>query len=236
MVTKDNDAIGVAIKEFLSLGDTSKEITVLSDEFDDDVIPVHYLFRKFKDMPILEQEALLKCKGKILDVGAGAACHSVFLQEKGEDVTALEISQMCAEEIKKQGLNKVIRDDFFNLKTEVKYDTILMLMNGIGIVGTLDKLDNFFVKVKELLKPGGCVIFDSSDVSYLYDSENNIDDTDKYFGEFSFAMKYDEVVTEKFHWLYVDIETIKRYASNNGFTFKLLYEDDHFGYLGALSL
>jgi len=43
-----------------------------------DVMPIDYLFRKYDDMPILEQKALDLSKGKILDVGCGAGSHSLY--------------------------------------------------------------------------------------------------------------------------------------------------------------
>lgn len=52
---------------------------------------VAYLFRDFKDMPKLEQKALQLVKGRVLDVGCGAGSHALYLQEKGFDVTAIDI-------------------------------------------------------------------------------------------------------------------------------------------------
>ena len=37
--------------------------------------------------------------GKTLDVGAGSGCHSLVLQEKGIDVTAIDISPLSVETI-----------------------------------------------------------------------------------------------------------------------------------------
>lgn len=47
------------------------------------------------------------------------------------------------------------------------FDTILMLMNGSGIIGKLENMAAFFQKMKQLLRPGGCILMDSSDLHYL---------------------------------------------------------------------
>ena len=54
--------------------------------------------------------------GKILDIGAGSGIHSLYLQDKGKDVTALDIKQGFVDVMEKRGLNKVICSDIFDYK------------------------------------------------------------------------------------------------------------------------
>jgi SAM-dependent methyltransferase len=100
-------------------------------------------------MPEIERKALDMATGKTLDVGAGSGCHSLVLQEKGIDVTAIDISPLSVETMKERGIKKVMEQDFFTMQG--KYDTILMLMNGIGIVGTLERLPKFFRQLDNIL-------------------------------------------------------------------------------------
>ena len=51
--------------------------------FEEDEIPLATLFRSYESMPKIERKALDLVKGRVLDVGAGAGCHSLVLQEKG---------------------------------------------------------------------------------------------------------------------------------------------------------
>ena len=113
----------------------ASKLRVFSPMFEEDEIPLTTLFRKYKAMPKVERKALDMAKGKTLDVGAGSGCHSLVLQEKGIDVTAIDISPLSVETMKERGVKKVMEQDFFTLEGQ-QYDTILMLMNGIGIVGT----------------------------------------------------------------------------------------------------
>ena len=74
-----------------------------------DELPVEYLFRDFDGMNLLEQKALELAKGKVLDVGAGAGSHSLYLQnEKNLDVTALDISPKSIEVCKLRGVKKTV--------------------------------------------------------------------------------------------------------------------------------
>ena len=77
-----NDPIGAAINDYLQ-GKKNGSITVASNLTEDDSIPVDYLFRQEEEMPELETIALQECRGHVLDVGAGAGCPSLLLQEHG---------------------------------------------------------------------------------------------------------------------------------------------------------
>ncbi len=232
---KEQDAMGKAIADFYK-GRRDGKLRVLSPMFEEDEIPVTTLFRAFRDMPKMEQKALKMAKGKILDVGAGSGCHSLWLQEKGLDVTAIDISPYSIETMKERGVVNVREQDFFTL--EEKYDTILMLMNGIGIVGTLDKLSGFFKHIDKILAHDGQLLCDSSDLCYLYDDKDGIAelmDSDKYYGELEYTMCYDEICGDSFPWLYIDANTLRNYAEANGFEMEIVRRGEHYDYLARIT-
>lgn len=80
----------------------------------------------------------------------------------------LPTTPLSVETMKERGVKKVLEQNFFTL--EGQYDTILMLMNGIGIVGTLERMPEFFRQLDKILAPGGQVLCDSSDISYVFDN------------------------------------------------------------------
>ena len=232
---KEKDAMGKAIADFHK-GRRDGKLIVLSPMFEEDEIPVTTLFRAFKDMPKMEQKALKMAKGKTLDVGAGSGCHSLWLQEKGIDVTAIDISPYSIETMKERGIVNVREQDFFTL--EEKYDTILMLMNGIGIVGSLDKLPDFFKHIDKILADDGQLLCDSSDLCYLYDDKDGIAelmDSDKYYGELEYTMCYDEIKGDSFPWLYIDANTLRNYAEANGFKMEIVRRGEHYDYLARIT-
>ena len=227
--------MGKAIADFHK-GRRDGKLIVLSPMFEEDEIPVTTLFRAFKDMPKMEQKALKMAKGKTLDVGAGSGCHSLWLQDKGIDVTAIDISPYSIETMKERGIVNVREQDFFTL--EEKYDTILMLMNGIGIVGSLDKLPDFFKHIDKILADDGQLLCDSSDLCYLYDDKDGIAelmDSDKYYGELEYTMCYDEIKGDSFPWLYIDANTLRNYAEANGFKMEIVRRGEHYDYLARIT-
>lgn len=227
--------MGQAIAEYHRIGRAGR-LQVLSPMFDDDVMPLDVLFRSYDEMPSLERTALDMAKGRVLDVGAGAGCHSLVLQERGFDVTAIDISPLSVQTMKARGLKQVLEQDFFTLSGQ--YDTILMLMNGIGIVGRLKRLPEFFACLDRILAPGGQVLCDSSDIRYLYEDNNGeveFPDDMEYYGEHTFTMKYKGIKGDPFPWLYIDATTLRKAAQHHGYNVEVVAEGNHYDYLARIT-
>ena len=166
LLTSDKDPMGAAILDYLAHRKASK-LRVFSSMFDEDEIPVNQLFRTFQEMPSLEQKALQLSTGKILDVGAGSGCHTLALQEMSKEVTAIDISPLSVEAMNKRGVKDARLQNFFDKSLTGPFDTILLLMNGSGIIGKQENLPAFFHRLKEVLARDGQLLLDSSDLSYL---------------------------------------------------------------------
>lgn len=190
-------------------------------------MPIELYFRTPDVMPGIELLAIQECKGKVLEIGAGAGSHALLLQDLGYDITALEISVLACETITSRGIKKVLQKDFFRFKTKHRYDTLLLLMNGIGLCQTLDGFKTFISSAYEILKPGGQILFDSSDVAYLYKSMpvNNT-----YYGELRYRYEYKKRFGDWFTWLYMDKKTLIQIVDNKKWHTDILYEteDDQF--------
>ncbi|MCC8188113.1 MAG: class I SAM-dependent methyltransferase [Bacteroides sp.] len=238
ILSKEKDPMGAAIADYHAQGKAGK-LRVFSSQFDEDEIPVRQLFRKSPHMPRIERTALHMASGRILDVGAGSGCHSLALQEAGKEVCALDISPLSVEIMKQRGVKEVRLINLFDPTLTGPFDTILLLMNGSGIVGKLSNLPAFFRKMKQLLAPGGSVLMDSSDLRYLYEEEDGsfvVDLADDYYGEVDFRMQYKDIRGETFDWLYIDFQTLELYATENGFRAEVVCEGNHYDYLARLTL
>ena len=231
----DKDPMGHAIADYHATGKAAR-LRVLSPAFDEDEIPVKTLFRTFDGMPRIEQEALRLASGTILDVGAGAGCHSLVQQEMGKRVTAIDISPLAVATMRQRGVEDVREQDFFAL--DGQYDTIFMLMNGIGIVGTISRLPAFFMQVDSLLAPGGQLLCDSSDICYVYEDEDGFIDltgVEGYYGELTYQMRYKGIKGESFPWLFIDAETLREQAAQHGFDCEVIARGEHYDYLARLT-
>lgn len=238
LLSADKDPMGAAIADYY-IHHKANRLRVFSSQFDEDEIPVKDLFRTEKQMPVLERTALKLATGKILDAGAGSGCHSLALQEAGKDVHAIDISPLSIEVMLKRGVRHATLTNFFDEHFCGSYDTILMLMNGSGIIGKLENLPAFFKRMKQLLNTGGCILMDSSDLRYLFEEEDGsfvIDLAGDYYGEVDFRMQYKDIRGEEFDWLYIDYQTLSLYAAENGFQAELIKEGKHYDYLAKLTL
>ncbi|MBR5803648.1 MAG: class I SAM-dependent methyltransferase [Bacteroidaceae bacterium] len=238
LLSKDKDPMGKAIADFYSNG-RADLLRVFSSQFEEDEIPVKQLFRTISQMPGIEQKSLQMAKGRILDVGAGSGCHSLALQDMGKEVLAIDISPLSVETMQSRGVHQVRQINLFDESFCDTFDTILMLMNGSGIVGRLENLPMFFRCMKRLLRPGGSILMDSSDLRYIFEEEDgsfSIDLAAKYYGEVDFQMQYKKIKGEPFDWLYIDFQTLSFYAAENGFHAELIMEGEHYDYLAQLTI
>ncbi len=230
------DPMGLAIYDYHKTG-KAEVLRVFSSQFEEDEIPVEDLFREFEDMPELERTALEIAEGAILDVGAGSGCHSLALKKMGKSSVAIDISPLSVEVMRERGIDARQINLYDESFTE-KFDTVLMLMNGTGIIGNLENMPAFFDRIRQILKPGGALLIDSSDLRYLFEEEDGslmIDLTAEYYGLLDYQMQYKEVMGEPFDWLYVDFETLAFYAEENGFMVELVAEGEHYDYLARLT-
>lgn len=236
ILSKDKDPMGAAIADFYEKGKAGK-LRVFSPMFEEDEIPVETLFRELDEMPLIEQKALELASGRILDVGAGSGCHTLALQDMGKDVTAVEISPSSVDVMRDCGVKDVRLQDYFEMKEE-QFDTILMLMNGSGIVGTTENFPDFFKHLDSVLAEGGQLLMDSSDIRYVFEEEDGsfeINLNDGYYGELEYQMQYKRVKGEPFPWLYIDFATLQAYAEDNGWDAELVQEGEHYDYLARIT-
>lgn len=227
------DVLGIALMEYLEHG-FSEDIRTTSSLEETDVLPLAHLFRGYAAMPELEQKALQLCTGSVLDIGCGAGSHSLWLQQHGLEVTAVDISPGAIQCAKHRGINNAIVSDF--LDHNGTYDTLLLLMNGIGLAGSLQGLGPMLRKLKSLLAPGGRILVDSSDIIYMFEDEQGDYwvDPNGYYGEVQFQMHYKKHSTPIFPWLYVDFNTLKRASLACGLQCDLIAEGSHYDYLASI--
>ncbi len=229
------DLFGQAILDYQT-NNSPEDLLTETSISEADEMSVAYLFRSFEQMPHLEQIALERAKGKILDVGCGAGSHSLYLQNKGLDVTAIDISANAINACQLRGLKNTRMQNVLALQNET-FDTILLLMNGTGIFGTLAALPAYFQHLKSLLNPNGQILLDSSDLIYMYDENEDGSysiPAEGYYGEISFTVSYKGQTDPPFPWLYLDYNTLQRAAQANGLQCEQIAEGEHFDYLARL--
>lgn len=233
------DLFGKAILDYQT-NNSPEDLVTETSISEADEMSVSYLFRNYNEMPKLEQKALQLAKGKVLDVGCGAGSHALELQnERKLDVFAIDISENAIKACQLRGIKNVNVVNLLDLTVDIKFDTILLLMNGTGIFGTLKETSKYLQKLKSLLQEGGQILIDSSDLIYMYDQDEDgaySVPADGYYGELTFTVAYKGETEDTFPWLYLDYNTLQNAAFANGLQCELIAEGEHFDYLAKLSL
>ncbi|WP_258103346.1 bifunctional 2-polyprenyl-6-hydroxyphenol methylase/3-demethylubiquinol 3-O-methyltransferase UbiG [Marinoscillum sp. MHG1-6] len=224
------DLHGQAIYDYYR-GEDDKALILHNSYGEPEEMPVEVFFREEEDFSTLEHLALIECQGKVLDLGAGAGAHALVLQAKGFDVTALENSPGCVEVLKQSGMSNVIHTDY--QKHLDKYDTVLALMNGLGLAGTLAGVPRFLEKCMDLLHPKGQLLIDSSDISYLY--EDGLQKPSGYYGEIKYRYEYQDEKGDWFNWLYLDQDSLLKITTKMGLFAEILHTDEQDQYLARIT-
>jgi SAM-dependent methyltransferase len=230
------DLFGKALRDYHNNNYTEDLITSTNISGHDE-LPLSYLFRVFSEMPMLEQKALQLAKGLILDVGCGSGSHSLYLQEKGFDVKAIDISEGAVEVAKSRGVKQVELKALLD-ETEL-FDSILILMNGTGIFQELSQITSYLKHLKSLLNPKGQILIDSSDIKYMYEDEDGglwIDTNANYYGELDYFLSYKGEEEEPMKWLYLDFERLQLACETVGLHCEKVIDGEHFDYLAKITV
>ncbi len=217
-------------------GNYTEDIITSTSISDEDILPLPYLFRDFEDMPKLEKKALKLAKGLILDVGCGAGSHSLYLQEKGFKVKAIDISKGATEVSKKRGVINAVERGI--LDESGTFDTILLLMNGTGIFQQMSMVSKHLLHLKNLLKTNGQILIDSSDIKYMFEDKDGgfwIDTNANYYGELDYFLSYKGEKEVPMKWLYLDFNTLLTACISVGLKCELVLEGEHFDYLARIT-
>ncbi len=229
------DLFGQALLDYQN-GNYTEDIITSTSISEEDELPLPYLFRNYAEMPKLEQKALDLAQGTVLDVGCGAGSHSLYLQEKGFDVKAIDISKGAIKVCKQRRIKNA---EVKNILEETEtFDTILLLMNGSGVFEDLANTPWYLNHLKSLLHPNGQILVDSSDIKYMYEDDDGgfwMDTNANYYGELDYYVSYKGEDEDAFKMLYLDFETLKSACKTAGLNCELVLEGEHYDYLARIT-
>ena len=228
------DLFGKALQDYYTNNYTEDLITSTNISGEDE-LPLPYLFRSYSEMPKLEQKALQLAKGSVLDVGCGSGGHSLYLQENGLKVKAIDISEGAITVSKARGVKHVELTSILN--ENETFDTILLLMNGTGIFQELAQVPKYLNHLKTLLNPNGQILMDSSDIKYMYEDDDGglwIDTNANYYGELDYFLSYKGEDETPMKWLYLDFERLHLACESVGLQCEKIMDGEHHDFLVKL--
>jgi SAM-dependent methyltransferase len=229
--------LGLALEDFVR-GDKATTLTLGREDGEVSPLPIAVFFREADAAP-LEKVALDNCRGRVLDVGAGAGIHSLHLQNQGFDVCALDILPEACEIMRDCGVREVFCGSPYEFQAE-PFDTLLLMGRSIGNVETLAGLDGFLENVRRLVKTGGQIILNSANVR-ITDIPQHLAyhefarRTGRYIGEMRIYLEYKGIKGPMFGLLHVDAETLAEHAAAAAWSCDILFEGDEGNYLARLT-
>ncbi len=231
--------LGAALLDF-HRGATEAEIVVLSDLWEDEPTPVEAYYRPLKQaLPVLEREALELCRGRVLDLGAGAGRHALELQISGFEVVAVDPLAEAVEIMGERGVVDARVGDIRAVSGE-RFDTVLMLMHGLGVVGNLRGLGDLLENLPNHLNPGGRLVCDSADLAAVLRDESpelleELSIADHYLGETKFSLRYGSLEGAEYPWLFVASEALEIIAGAAGFDTRIATTGERGSYVAELT-
>jgi len=231
------DVFGQALLDYFH-GDHRARVHITSSLGDREALPVSYYFRGLRQMPPLERLALDHSRGAVLDIGCGAGSHGLWLSSGGFDYTGLDLSEGAVKVCTLRGLERVLQGDIWEFE-EGRYDTILLLMNGLGLAGGAERLPEFVRRLLGLLRDGGQILGESTDLNYLFDLipglEGRSTTGPDYYGNLTYEWRYRGRKGVPFPWLFAGEPLLSEAVAGNGARLEILGRNKESGFLARIT-
>ena len=180
-------------------------------------------FSKPFSWPDSEAAALRNLSGRILDIGAGAGRHSLALQSRGYEPTALDVSPGATEVCRRRGIKRVFDGSIFDLlETPVDpFEALILMGHNLGLLQSEARAAGMFDAMRSLLSPGGSVIGTCRD-PYMTDNPDHLSYHEanraagRFPGQIRMRYRYRRLATEWFNILFLSPDELKALAERSG--------------------
>jgi SAM-dependent methyltransferase len=193
-------------------------------------VPVRLFFRPPEAMGVVESAALRLARGRVLDFGAGPGAHAAPLARSGLAVTAAELLPEARAALRERGVADVREGGLDALEPGERFDTVLVLMNGLGLPGSLAALGPFLSGLAAVLAEGGQILADSTDPGGWGDPEDG-----RYPGQVHMQLGFEGRWGTPFPFLFVDADTLRDAAAAHGLDVAVVAEEEDGRYLARIT-
>ncbi len=173
-----------------------------------------------------------RCLGRVLDLGAGAGPHTLFLQEAGLRVTAVDRLAEAVSLMVERG----VRDARIGEVTEPPpgpWDTVLLLMNGTMPFETIAGFRLGLARIAAVLVEGGRILVDSTDLRGSDGDDRRSDG--RYVGETQYQFRYGRLVGDPVPQLFLDPDRLQEYAGEAGLVAEVIWTGKEGHYLAEIT-
>ena len=214
------DAFGQALMNYLETGD-SFNVMERDDGLVDMMSPEVY-FRPFVEWSVHQQEAMALVKGRVLDVGAGAGRHALYLQEQGHEVITIDASPLAVEVCRKRGVKDARLLSLFDVDESIgTVDTIVMLGNNFGLFGSYDGAKTMLKRFAAITPANGRIVAETlnpygtdNPVHLAYHQWNR--ERGRMSGQIGLRVRYLNYADDWFDYLFVSLDEMREIVDGTG--------------------
>ncbi|MCW3976385.1 MAG: class I SAM-dependent methyltransferase [Candidatus Bathyarchaeota archaeon] len=237
-VKPEEDAVGQAMLAFYERR-KSFEVIEREDGYLE-VTNTQMYFQDFEAWQEHEKQAMSWVKGRVLDIGCGAGRHSLFLQNKGLNVSAIDKSPLAIKVCKLRGVKKakVMRLADINFKSN-SFDTVLLLGGNFALLGSPKEARRTLVKLHKMTSDKAFIIAEAVDP---YDADNPAQL--KYYalnrkrgklpGQWRVRIRFHNFVTEWYDLLYNSKKEMKDMLTSTGWAIQIFINSGGPAYIAII--
>jgi SAM-dependent methyltransferase len=233
------DAYGHAMLDYLETGE-GFEIAERDDGFISISAGPEYYFADFIDWPAHQKRALESVRGRVLDIGCGAGRVSLALQERGLEVTGVDISPLAIEVCKRRGLRDARVIPATRLSAKVgRFDTLVMMGNNFGLLANPRRARWLLKRFYKMTPVDGRILAESNDIYRTerpvhLDYHNRNRKRGRMAGQIRLRIRYLHYTTPWFDYLMVSPDELRSILNGTGWRVSHIYPSDGSVYIALI--
>jgi len=212
-------------------------------ERDDGMIDVHppsLYFTTYNEWPKFQQDALALAQGRVLDIGCGAGRHSLYLQDRGLDVLAIDTSPLAIDICKKRGVKKTRLMSIAGIRQSLgTFDTVLMLGNNFGLLQDRTRSARLLGRLHRITAPQAIIIAETLD-PHKTDDRFHLDyhrlnkERGRLSGQVRIRVRYRKYRTPWFDYLFVSKDEMREIVEASGWRVTRFFDSGDSLYIAKL--
>lgn len=164
MLRDEEDAMGHLMWEHFQ-GQEVREVVEREDGFIDVTNGPAAYFAPYEEWAHHEQRAMRFARGRVLDIGVGAGRHALHLQDRGFDVTGVDVSPLALRVSRERGLKQTQGAAVTQVSRRMgTFDTLLMMGNNVGLFATPRRMRWLLRRFATMTRENARIIGETRDV------------------------------------------------------------------------
>jgi SAM-dependent methyltransferase len=198
-------------------------------------------FCEYNDWPVHEREAILRARGRVLDIGCGAGRVSLYLQRRGHPVAAIDNSPLVVKVARLRGVKSVrllAIGDIGTLKGP--FETIVMYGNNFGLFGSMGRARRLLAAMNRITSANATILASVTDphktrdpIHLTYQQRNR--SRGRMSGQIRMRIRYRQFCGEWFDYLFASAAELREILQKTAWTLADVVASGGPGYVAVLT-